>query len=132
MCISHPASPAIYSLDLVYCALSKCQHCQSGPPISSSPCCWALLVFISADRWTLRVIPPTPLHLFVCPPIYFLSYHLFSGFLSSAMLPILYSLLQWLCLVKNESCVAYSLSSHGFADASCFSWHTSYTGRFNV
>lgn len=36
--------------DLVYCALSKCQHCQSNPPIKPNPCCWALPVFISADR----------------------------------------------------------------------------------
>lgn len=36
--------------DLVYCALSKCQRCQSNPPIKPNPCCWALPVFISADR----------------------------------------------------------------------------------
>lgn len=64
VCVSHPAPTAIYSLwDLVYFALSKCQHCQSGPPISPGPCCWALPVFISADRWTLRGIPPPATHI---------------------------------------------------------------------
>lgn len=46
--------------DLVYCALSKCQRCQSNPPIKPNPCCWALPVFISADRRAQS--PHAPLH----------------------------------------------------------------------
>ncbi len=113
VCISRPASFAIYSLwDLVYCALSKCQRCQSGPPISHSPCCWALPVFISADRWTLRVIPPmrapththvhSHLHPSIHSSIYFLSNHPFFSFplVSSALLFILYRApcLFWSCV----------------------------------
>ena len=106
VCVSHPAPTAIYSLwDLVYFALSKCQHCQSGPPISPGPCCWALPVFISADRWTLRVIPPPPpplshLHTHTPPPPfhpppYFFSHHFFFFFFSP---PWLSSLYRSLCL----------------------------------
>lgn len=50
--------------DLVYCALSKCQHCQSNAPIKPNRCCWALPVFISADRRAQS--PHTRLH----PPIH--------------------------------------------------------------
>lgn len=46
--------------DLVYCALSKCQHCQSNAPIKPNRCCWALPVFISADRRAQS--PHTRLH----------------------------------------------------------------------
>lgn len=63
VCVSHSAPLAIYSFwDLVSCAHFKCQHCQSEPPISPSPCCWALPVFISADRWTPHPQLPPPWH----------------------------------------------------------------------
>lgn len=57
--------------DLVYCALSKCQHCRSNSPIKPNPCCWALPVFISADRRAqsphTRVHPP--IHPFTHPSL---------------------------------------------------------------
>lgn len=91
VCIGQTAPPAIYSVQgHVYCALSKCQHCQSSPPISLSLCCWALLVFISADRWIPRLTLTLTTHKhthkhkhpknspFICAPVNFLVLYFFS------------------------------------------------------
>lgn len=95
--------------DLVYCALSKCQRCQSNPPIKPSPCCWALPVFISADRTAQS--PHAPLH----PPTHPFTH---PSLITSSHSP---SLLRSLSL-KDRSTPCCDIF-YAIADASCFVWH---------